>query len=384
MKAINILHIMSRLPVGGVENQLSMILRKYDKIKFCPFVCSLSDKGEIGKEIEDYGIEVIPLNKLKHRFDWSIVKDIYKLIKTRDIKIVRTHQYHANLYGRLAAWLAKVPCIVASVHNVYTIDRKLHRRLINNFLARCTDTVVAVSETVKKDVLTYDGLSEDRLRVIYNGIDTDRFFNLNGSLIRSKLGISSGAPVVGTVGRLTLQKGQKYLIDAVSALREKIPQILLLIVGDGPMRGELENHIRALGADKNTILLGTRRDIPQLLSAMDIFVLPSVWEGLGTALIEAMAAGKAIIATDIPPVREIINTGNIGILVPARDSKAIASSIELLLNDKPLAETFGKSAQERAFSHFNIETTVNRYTNLFEEILRSKNGIYKLHSLQQR
>jgi len=372
MKAINILHIMSRLPVGGVENQLSMILRKYDKIKFCPFVCSLSDKGEIGKEIEDYGIEVIPLNKLKHRFDWSIVKDIYKLIKTRNVKIVRTHQYHANLYGRLAAWLAKVPCIVASVHNVYTIDRKFHRRLINNFLARCTDTVVAVSEAVKKDVLTYDGLSEDRLRVIYNGIDTDRFLNLNGSLIRSKLGISSGAPVVGTVGRLTLQKGQKYLIDAVSALREKIPQILLLIVGDGPMRGEIENHIRALGVDKNTILLGTRRDIPQLLSAMDIFVLPSIWEGLGTALIEAMAAGKAIIATDIPPVREIINTEKIGILVPVRNSAAIASSIELLLGNKSFAGTLGNNAQERAYSDFNITTTVDKYTNLYEDILSNK------------
>src|SRR4030066_188623 len=372
MKAINILHIMSRLPVGGVENQLSMILRKYDKIKFCPFVCSLSDKGEIGKEIEDYGIEVIPLNKLKHRFDWSIVKDIYKLIKTRNVKIVRTHQYHANLYGRLAAWLAKVPCIVASVHNVYTIDRKFHRRLINNFLARCTDTVVAVSEAVKKDVLTYDGLSEDRLRVIYNGIDTDRFLNLNGSLIRSKLGISSGAPVVGTVGRLTLQKGQKYLIDAVSALKEKIPQILLLIIGDGPMRGELENHIRALGVDKNTILLGTRRDIPQLLSAMDIFVLPSIWEGLGTALIEAMAAGKAIIASDIPPIREIINTEKIGILVPARNSSAITSSIDLLLNNKALAQTFGRDAKERALSHFNMDITVNRYVSLFEDILRGK------------
>src|SRR4030065_1500760 len=237
MYPINILHVIAKLPVGGVENQLSMILRKYDKKKLHPIVCSLLDKGEIGKEIEDAGIEVIALNKLKHRFDRSIAKDIYKLIKIRNVKIVRTHQYHANLYGRLAAWLAKVPCIVASVHNVYTIDRKYHRRLINNFLARCTDTVVAVSETVKKDVLTYDGLSEDRLRVIYNGIDTDRFFNLNGSLIRSKLGISSETPVVGTVGRLTLQKGQKYLIDAVSELREKSPPILRLRVWGVRVRG---------------------------------------------------------------------------------------------------------------------------------------------------
>jgi glycosyltransferase involved in cell wall biosynthesis len=384
MQPINILHVISKLPVGGVENQLFMVLRKYDRGKLCPHVCSLSDKGEIGKEIEDYGIEVIPLNKLKHRFDWTIVKDIYNLIKTRNVKIIRTHQYHANLYGRLAAWLARVPCIVASVHNVYTIDRKFHRRLINNFLARCSDVVVAVSETVKKDVLTYDGLPDNRVRVIYNGIDTERFLNLDGSLIRSAFGISSEAPVVGTVGRLTLQKGQKYLLDAVSMLKEKFHQIVLLIIGDGPMRDELENHIRSLGIDKNVILLGTRRDIPQLLSAMDIFVLPSLWEGLPNALIEAMAAGKAIIATDIPPIREIINSEKIGILVPVKDSKAIGSSIELLLNNKTLTDNFGKSAKDRAFSYFNIETTVDRYINLFEGILRSKNGTYKLHSLQKR
>lgn len=372
MQPINILHVISKLPVGGVENQLFMILGKYDRGKLCPLVCSLSDKGEIGKEIEDSGIEVIPLDKLKHGFDWTIVKDIYNLIKTRNVKIVRTHQYHANLYGRLAAWLAKVPCIIASVHNVYTIDRKIHRRIINKFLARYSDKVVAVSGTVKRDVLTYDGLAEDKVSVIYNGIDSDSFLNLNGSLIRSNLGISSETPVVGTVGRLTVQKGQKYLIDAVSTLRENFPQIVLLIVGDGLLRGEIEKYIRTLGLEGNVILLGTRRDIPQLLSAMDIFVLPSLWEGLGTAVIEAMAAGKPIIATDIPPLREIINSEKVGILVPVKDSNAFASSIELLLHNRTLAENLGKSAKERALSHFTIDITVHKYTNLFKDILKSK------------
>jgi glycosyltransferase involved in cell wall biosynthesis len=384
MQPINILHVISRLPVGGVENQLLMILRKYDRRKLCPFVCSLSDKGEIGKEIENSGIEVIPLNKLKHRFDWSIVKDIYNLIKTRNVKIVRTHQYHANLYGRLAAWLARVPCIVASVHNVYTIDRKIHRRIINKFLSKFTDKVVAVSETVKRDILKYDGLTEDKVMVIYNGIDIDRFSNINGNLVRSKLRIPSEVPVIGTVGRLTFQKGQKYLLEAASKLKDNFPKIVLLIVGDGPLKDELKDYARTLGIYNHVIFTGSQRDIPALLSAMDIFVLPSLWEGLPNALIEAMAAGKAIIATDIPPIREIINSEKIGILVPVKDSKAIGSSIELLLNNKTLTDNFGKSAKDRAFSYFNIETTVDRYINLFEGILRSKNGTYKLHSLQKR
>lgn len=372
MEPINILHVISKLPVGGVENQLWTILRKYDRKRLRPFVCSLSDKGEIGKEIEEFGIEVIPLKKLKHRFDWTIVKDIYNIIKTRNVKIVRTHQYHANLYGRLAAWLAKVPCIVASVHNVYTIDRKFHRRLINRFLAKCSDTVVAVSETVKKDVLTYDGLSEDKVRVIYNGIDTDRFLNLNGSLIRSKLGISSEAPVVGTVGRLTLQKGQKYLIDAVSKIKEKFPRIMLLIVGDGPMKEELQNYAKTHGLNEHVIFTGSRRDVPALLAAMDIFVLPSLWEGLPNALLEAMVSGKPIIATDRPSIREIVSSEEIGILTPSENSDALANSIELVLNNKPLSENLSKAAQEKAFSSFTIEITVNRYLSLFENIMRGK------------
>ena len=372
MKPVNILHVISTLHVGGVENQLAIILGKYDRKKLSPLVCSLSDKGEIGREIEESGIEVISLNKLGHRFNWTIVRDIYNLIKARDVKIVRTHQYHANLYGRLAAWPAKVPCIVASVHNVYTRDRKLHRRIINKFLSGFTDKVVAVSETVKRDILKYDGLTDDKVTVIYNGIDTQRFFDTSRNSMRANLGIPPEAPVIGTVGRLTIQKGQKYLLDAVAMLKEKFSQTVLLIIGDGPMRDELGSRIKALGIDKNAILLGTRRDIPQLLSAMDVFVLPSLWEGLGTALIEAMAAGKAVIATDIAPFREIINSEKVGILVPVEDSKAMASSIELLFNNKSLAETFGGSAKERVFSHFTMDITVNRYVSLFENILRGE------------
>jgi glycosyltransferase involved in cell wall biosynthesis len=372
MKPVNILHVISTLHVGGVENQLAIILGKYDRKKLSPLVCSLSDKGEIGREIEESGIEVISLNKLGHRFNWTTVRDIYNLIKARDVKIVRTHQYHANLYGRLAAWLAKVPCVVASVHNVYTRDRKLHRRIINKFLSGFTDRVVAVSEAVKRDILKYDHLMDDKVTVIYNGIDTQRFSDTNRNSMRAALGISPEAQVIGTVGRLTIQKGQKYLLDAVAMLRKKFPQIALLIVGDGPMRDELSNHIKALGIDKNAILVGTRRDIPRLLSAMDIFVLPSLWEGSPNALIEAMAAGKPVIATDIPPIREIINLDKVGILVPVEDSKAIASSIELLFNSKTLAETFGKSAKERVFSDFAMNITVNKYVNLFEHILKGK------------
>jgi glycosyltransferase involved in cell wall biosynthesis len=369
---INILHVISKLPVGGVENLLLTVLQNSDRHKFFPVVCSLSDKGEIGKEIEELGVEVFCLHKLKHRFDWTIVKNIYNLIKQKNINVVFSYQYHANLYGRLAARLAHVPCIIASVHNVYTIDRKIHRRIINKYLGRFTDKIVAVSKTVKDEILRYDGVSDSKVEIIYNGIDINRFLDMNRNSTRNKLGIALDTPVIGTVGRLTFQKGQRYLLEAVHQVKEKFPQIVLLMVGDGPMKDELRDYAKTLNVHDTVIFTGTRRDIPSLLAAMDIFVLSSLWEGLSISLIEAMAAGKPVIATDIPPFREVVNTEKIGILIPPKHSEAIADAIELLLRNKNLAESLGMAARERAFSAFNIETTIRRYTNIFEDILRSK------------
>ncbi|MEW6570345.1 MAG: glycosyltransferase [Nitrospirota bacterium] len=368
---LNILHVIPKLTVGGVENQLALILKKYDKKKFPPFVCCLSDRGEIGSEIEAEGTEVIYLNKLSHRFDWTIVKDIQDFIRLRHINIIRTHQYHANLYGRLAARRAKVPCIISSVHNVYTIDKKIHRRMLNNYLAHFTDRVVAVSNAVKRDIMKYDGIPEEKISVIYNGIEMKSFLKAKEN-IRTELGIAPGAPVIATVGRLTHQKGQKFLLEAIAKLRKLFPQIVLVIAGDGPLRNELEDFAAVLKITNNVRFLGTRRDIPAILSAIDIFVLPSIWEGLSNALIEAMAAGKPVIATDIQPVREIINSENVGILIAPENCDAIVNYVTLLLNNREFAGKIGRSARERVFSAFNIEVTVNRYMSLFKEILQRK------------
>lgn len=373
MKPINILHVISKLPVGGVENQLLMVLKNYNREKFKPFVCSLSDKGEIGNEIENLGIKVFTLNKLSHTFNKSVIKDICKIIEDNEIKIVRTHQYHANLYGRIAAKICKVPCVVASVHNIYTRDKKIHRRIINSVLAKFTDKIVAVSEEVKKDILKYDRIPEDKIEVIYNGIDPDIFSNeFDKENIKKSLGIDLKAPVIGTVGRLTMQKGQIYLLEAISKIKDKFPHIKVLIVGDGPLMENLKNYTKSSGISENVIFTGSRRDVTALLSIMDIFVFPSLWEGLPNALIEAMAAGKAIIASDLKPIREVLDSKKTGILIPPTNSDAIAESIELLLKDRNLIDNMGQVAKNRAFSCFNIKTTVKIYEELFEKILRSK------------
>lgn len=371
---MNILHVISALPVGGVENQLCLVLKRYDRARVFPCVCSLSDKGEVGLEIETAGLEVVCLNKLGHGFDWSIVKDLMRVIRQRDIQVVRTHQYHANLYGRLAAWLCRVPCIVPSLHNVYTRDRKIHRRVLNNLLGRISDRVIAVSEAVKDDIMAYDGLSANKITVLHNGVEEGRFSGVEGTEARSVLRIPADAIVVGTVGSLKYQKGQKYLVEAISLVLKQFPGTVLLIVGDGPAGGELRELVKQRGIEDSVIFTGSRRDVPAMLASMDIFVFPSLWEGMPNALVEAMASGKPIIATDIKPNREVLGPEHAGIFVPCEDSMAIASEIAGLLRDRQAALMLGSAAQVRAISRFSIAGTVRAYTDLFEEILESKDG----------
>jgi glycosyltransferase involved in cell wall biosynthesis len=369
---MNVLHVISALPVGGVENQLCLVLKSYDRARVLPCVCSLSDKGEVGKEIEAAGIEVVNLNRLRHGFDWSIVKELAQIIRHRDIAVVRTHQYHANLYGRLAAWLCRVPCIVPSIHNVYTRDRKIHRRVLNNILGRVSDRVIAVSGAVKDDVIAFDGISPDKITVLYNGVEEGRFAGVDTAGARSVLGIPEDGIVVGTVGRLTHQKGQKYLLEAMPAVLKEFPGALLLVVGDGPAVNGLRELVKQAGLDGSVIFTGSRRDVPAMLAAMDIFVFPSLWEGLPNALIEAMAAGKTIIATDIKPNREVLGHEQAGVFVPCEDSTAIAAGITQLLRDRGLASRLAYAAQKRALATFTISRTVSAYTDLFEEILNKK------------
>lgn len=371
---VSVLHVIARLPVGGVEQQLLTLVRHYDRERFSPLVCSLSDKGPIGAEIEAAGVEVIPLNRLRHRFDNATVLSLARIITDRRCIIVRTHQYHANLYGRLAALRVRVPCVVASVHNTYTRDKKLHRRVLNHILARCTDRVVAVSESVRKDIMKFDRVPEDKVAVIRNGIDAEAFRHGNGTQVRAEFGIPEGVPVVGTVGRLTHQKGHRFLIEAFARLIPDFPTAVLLVVGEGPLREHLERQAGLLGITNRVIFPGSRRDIPHLLAAMDVFVLPSLWEGMPNALIEAMAAGKAVVTTDFSSARELVGNGRLGMLVPPEDSTAIARSVAALLGDAARSHLLAEASRDEVSSRFSIRNTVETYCSLFTEIL-SRKGI---------
>jgi len=363
-----VLHLISRLGVGGVENQLLLVARHYDRSLLHPVVCCIREKGEMGREMEAAGIEVIALGRREvHGFDPSLVLQIAHLLRRRGVHILRAHQYEASLYGRLAVPVAPRALVVCSFHNIYR-RRKWHRQKLNRFLSRFADRIVAVSECVKSDIVRYDSIPAEQVKVIYNGIDPADFAGeVKADQVKASLGLPPHSRVVGTIGRMTPQKGQALLLEAIADLRKRMDPTLLL-VGDGPLRPSLERRAQELGIGDRVFFVGLRRDIYPLLRIMEVFALPSLWEGMGTAVIEAMAAGKAVVASDLAPLREIIPTSDLGILVRPNDEKSLREGIGQLLEDRGLSEEMGKRSREYALSRFPIQKTVSDYQDLFAEI----------------
>ncbi|TPW17681.1 MAG: group 1 glycosyl transferase, partial [Halothiobacillaceae bacterium] len=300
-----ILHIIPRLPVGGAERLLASLLPLLPREQFESIVCCIQAGGIIAQEIAAHGYEVIDLNLMQqHGFDFAVTPTLTKLIRSRNISLVHTHLYHANLYGRLAALRAGVPA-VATIHNTYA-QTKLHRRLINGYLGHRTARVIAVSDQVAADIVKYDHLPRHKIVVLHNGIDLSRFAltSTTRQQLREQLTLPTESLLIAVVGRLEEQKGHRYLLQALAALLAQrtngsSADIHLLIVGDGALHQSLMAQATELAIAERVHFLGMRQDIPAILQACDLFVQPSLWEGMSLALLEAMAAKLPIVASDV-------------------------------------------------------------------------------------
>lgn len=369
-KIFNILHIIPKLSVGGVENMLYKVVTKYNRERFNPVVCCIGKGGEIADKIQKEGIKVYILHRMRRNsFDLNAVKDIYRLIKKENIHILRTHQFHGNLYGRIAGVIAGVKIMVPSFHNVYRSPGKpkFIRCLLNHFLSKFSYKLVAVSESIARDIMRYDRVGAEKIKVINNGVELRRFdLKISKEEARSKLNLPDSLVIIGTVGRLHKQKGHKFLIESVSYLND----ILLAIAGEGELKEELKKEAERLGVNCRFMGSLDPHEVPIFLRAIDIFCFPSLWEGFPSSLVEAMASGLPVIASDIPPIKEILD--NSGILVPPGDSEKLGQALQTLIEEDPsLRKLLGTKAKERA-NLFSIERTVSSYESLFDEALRKK------------
>jgi glycosyltransferase involved in cell wall biosynthesis len=307
---------------------------------------------------------------------WVWLRFFFRLcwvIYRRRVDLIHVNSYVPGNYARLAAALMQVPIIIDHWHGFTRFNGK--RRLICRVLGRFTDLSIAVSQGVKDYLVQEIGLDPAKIRVVPNGVDIAAMDAARpGDAVRRELGLPEGLAVIGLVGRLDhWGKGHKELFTAMAGLKERYP-IHALIIGDGRRMDEVRGLAASLGLGGEVHFLGPRQDVPDLLNAMDIFVLPSYSEGVSLALLEAMAAGKPVIATAVGGTPEVVTDGVTGLLIPPRDAGALAGALERLLADPAFAQHLGANARAHVRDHFSLDRLGREINAIYGELVEKKLG----------
>jgi glycosyltransferase involved in cell wall biosynthesis len=287
-----------------------------------------------------------------------------RLIRRERIEAVHTHNVTPWVYAALGARLAGARLYHTEHSNLFPHQRRL--MAAERWLARLTRVVIADSEKVKRQLVTGQGLPARKIRTVLNGIDLSAFAApASPQAIRQQLGLNGAAPVIGTVGRLAAVKDQRSLLDAFHLVAQEFPLARLVLVGDGPLKEELRAHARALAIDARVDFLGRRTDVSALLGVFDVFVLSSVSEGLPLTVLEAMASGVPVVATDVGALPEIIRGPEEGVLVPPKAPRQLAQAIARLLRDAPLRQTLSRNGRARVREQFDLNDMVRAYESAY-------------------
>lgn len=321
---INILILVTEAIGGGVERLIYDQMRFYDAKKFNLHVITFR-KGYLDKEFSETSAHYTCLN-VKNRLSYKIYKQLINYLRSNHIDIVHTHLYLPDFYGFLIKMAVPRIKLFTTKHNTNQFRKKFFWGWLDNLLSFPSASIIAVSNSVKKFISTYEHINPSRIKVIYHGVDTTRFTKaIKPDKLRTKLGIRKNDFVVGIVGRITKQKGHEYLIKAVSALKNSIPSVVILVIGTGELQPSLMNLCQKLNIMKHVKFLGHRKDVPELYRIMNVLCLPSIYEGLGLVLVEAMLSGTIAVGADVDGIREIIEDGITGFLIPPRDSQSMSN-----------------------------------------------------------
>lgn len=379
MKKINVMHLRSGIRgssvVLGAEGVILKIVQHLDKTKFQPIVVSFRDpKVEIIpllKEVEQQNISTEVIN-LRGRFDiFSSTFQLRKLFKKYDVDILHCHEYKSDFIGLLATRFTDVKLI--TTQHLWA-GEGLRAKLYECFDSlivrlRSFEEVIAVSEDIKETLLRKK-CSPPKIVVIHNGIDVDLFEKkANQEEAKREFNIDLNAKVIGSVGRLSPQKGYSYLLEAAAKVTEALPEAIFVLVGDGPLKEDLIAYAQKLGLRNKIIFAGFRTDIARIMSMFDLFVMSSLIEGTPLALLEAMASAKPIVATNVGGIPSLVKNNYNGILVESRDSDALATQIIKLLQDKNVSTQMGLKARDYVKQNFSVKDMVKGYEDLYAKIM---------------
>jgi glycosyltransferase involved in cell wall biosynthesis len=366
---LKVLQLIPTLDRSGAEKQMVMLARGLPRDRFRVEVAALTRSGPLEAELRDADIPVTIIGK-PLKLDPIALARLVRFLKAGSFDVVQTWIFAANTYGRVASRLARVPVVVVAE---MAVDQWKGRsdRLIDRRLSTWCDRLVGNSHAVV-DFYRGMGVPDDRLAMIYSGVEDEEPPAIDPAAVRAEFGFPAGSPMVLFAGRLAEQKRVDDLLKALDLLQHVQPDLRTLIAGDGPLRERLEEAAQAYRLDGRVRFLGHRDDVPRLLAAADMLVLPSSYEGLPNVVLEAMRFRKPVVATAAPGTTEVVVDGETGLLVPIGDQVRLTRAIRDVVRDPELARRLGEAGRARVESHFGAAAMVARFAELYEQLARSK------------
>lgn len=362
---LRLLQITHDLDLGGLQQVIYNLCRTLDRNRFEIFVLCLREKGLFASDVEALGIPVYLLEQKERGADYFAFLKVARLLRELRIDVVHTHNTQPFFDGTLGAVLAGVRTVIHTDH-ARAFPDKLRYMIAEWAMALYAYRVVGCSEHTSRQLMRYEKIPERKISTIPNGIDGSRFeLTIDRQAKRRELAIHEQGSVIGLAVRLSDQKGITFLLQAMPRILARHPDTTLLIAGDGDLRMDLEREARELGIASRVKFCGPRKDIPELLKVLDLYVLPSKWEGLPMVILEAMAAGCPIVATDVGGNSTAVVDGVTGTLVPPQDPDALADAVIRLLDSPDLLKTYAEKGKSRFRERFSAETMARQYERLY-------------------
>jgi len=350
---------------GGAERLAVQVAARLDRNRFESILCASrrTDEPLLDRELAEAGVEVLALGR-RSKLDVRAWRPLVRRLD--EVDVVHAHMFGSNVWGTVLGRLKRVPVVVAHEHTWSFQGQPLRRLLDRELVGRLADAFIAVAEEDRRKMIEVEGVDPDKIRLIPNGIADPE--PGDGEAVRRELGIPENAPVIGVVCELRAQKALEVLFAAAAQLRHELPELRVLVAGDGPEREGLGQEARRLDLDGTVQLLGIRRDVPALLDALDVAVLSSDYEGSPLSVMEYMAAGKPVVSTRVGGVPELVEDGVHGLLVEPRDPGALAAAIGRLLHDPAEARRLGEQGRERQQRELSLDAMVRKIEDLYEEL----------------
>ena len=363
---MQILHINTERTWRGGEQQTLYLVRG-QKERGLTVMLACQPGSPLAQRAAEAGIDVVQI-RMRGEADVAAMRKLGRLIRGRETDIIHMHTSHAHTLGCFASAFAR--------RGVRIVTRRVDFHVIKNVFSKVkyrwgVDKYIAISHAIKR-IMVDDGIAADRIAVVHSGIDISRFDSAPAQPeLRNEFQLDSSQPVIGNVAHMADHKGQRYLIEAVPDVLGEFPAAKFVIVGDGELRADLEAWVARLGIEDSVVFAGFRKDVPQILRVFDVFVMSSHLEGLCTSIMDAMATGIPVVASDVGGIPEIVENGANGLLVSAKEPSLLAEAILRLLKNREEAAKFASAGRKTVEEKFTVDTMIEGNIRVYEELLTS-------------